>query len=100
MQTKVFGIWVNVPCEHGAGSCSYNVCTNKTALYPDLFENYNAEKKCPSIPPAVYSVSNLVMNIQKSVPSIVQGDFRMNIDFNSDYVGHIACLHLEGNLKS
>ncbi len=100
MQTKVFGIQINVPCEHGVGSCSYSVCTNKTTLYPDPFGNYNAEKKCPAIPPAIYSVSNLIMNIQKSIPSIVQGEFRMNIDFNSDYAGHIACLHLDANLKS
>jgi hypothetical protein len=100
MQTKIFGIWVNVPCEHNVGSCSYSVCTNKTALYPDLFGNYKAEKKCPSIPPAIYSVSNLVETVTKSVPSIVQGDFRMDINFDSSYAGHVGCLHLDGNLKS
>jgi hypothetical protein len=99
MQTKIWGIWVNVPCEHNVGSCSYSVCTNKTAIYPSLFGNSNAEKKCPPIPPAVYSISNLVETITKSVPAIVQGDFRMNIDFDSSYVGHIGCLHIEGNLK-
>jgi hypothetical protein len=99
MQTKVFGIWVNVPCEHGVGSCSYSVCTNTTALYPDIFGNSNAEKKCPAIPPATYSISNLVETITKSIPSIIQGEFRMNIDFNSKYAGHLACLHLDANLK-
>jgi hypothetical protein len=100
MQTKIFGIWVNVPCEHGVGSCSYSVCSNTTALYPYLFGNDNAEKKCPPVPPAIYSLVNLVMNIQKSIPSIAHGEFRMNIDFNSNYAGHIACLHLDANLKS
>lgn len=100
MQKNIWGIWVNVPCEHGAGSCSYSVCTNNTAVnHPGHSNNYDASKACPSVPPAVYSVSNLVMPITKSIPSIADGEFRMNIDFVSNYAGHLACLHLDVNLN-
>ena len=99
MQKKVVGIWINVPCDHGVGSCSYGVCSNTTGTHLEYFENVFAGKKCPSVPPATYSVSNLVMAIQKSIPSIADGEFRMNIDFVSNYAGHLACLHLDVNLN-
>jgi hypothetical protein len=100
METKVIDFWVKVLCEHNVGSCSYSVCSNKTEVYPQFFENYMASKQCPAVPPATYSVSNLVMDVTKSLPSILDGEFRMNIDFDSSYAGHIACLHLDVNLKS
>ncbi len=99
MQKNVWGIWINVPCDHGVGSCSYGVCTNKTGIHSESFENYDASKKCPPVPSAVYSVSNLVMAITKSIPSIADGEFRMNIDFVSDYAGHLGCLHLDVKLN-
>lgn len=99
METKIFGIWVSVPCEHNVGSCSYSVCTNKTSIYPDIFGDYNVEKKCSSVTPAIYSVSNLIDTITKSIPSIAQGEFRMDINFDSSYAGHIGCLHVDANLK-
>jgi len=58
------------------------------------------QKQCPVIPPAIYSVSNLVMDVTKSLPSILDGEFRMNIDFDSSYADHIGYLHLDVNLKS
>lgn len=100
MEKDVFGIWINVPCDHGVGSCSYSVCTNKTEIYPTLMENYTATKNCPAIPPAIYSVANLVMDITKSIPSIAEGNFRIDINFNSNYAGHLGCLHLGVSLKA
>jgi hypothetical protein len=99
MEKKIAGIYIKVPCEHGVGSCSYRVCTHKTAIYPEFFENYNASKKCPSIPPATYSVANLVVDVNKSLPSIADGEFRITINFNSNNAGHIGCLQLGVNLK-
>ena len=99
MQKKVAGFWISVPCDHDVGSCSYSICTNKTADYPELFPNANPPKKCPAIPVAVYSVADLVVDVKKSLPSIAQGDFHITIDFNSDYAGHLACLHLSLSLK-
>jgi hypothetical protein len=100
MQKKIAGIYIKVPCEHNVGSCSYSVCTNKTAVYPDFFGNYNASQKCPTIPPAIYSVSNLVVDVKKSLPSIADGEFKISIDFASDSAGHVGCLHLGVNLKN
>jgi len=100
MEKEIAGIYITVPCEHGVGSCSYSICSNKTEVYPQFFENYNASKTCPSIPPATYSVSNLVVDVTKSLPSIAEGAFRINIDFNSNNAGHLGCLHLDCNLKN
>ena len=97
MQKKVAGFWIKVPCDHDVGSCSYSICTNKTAVYAELFAN--PPKKCPAIPLAIYSVSDLVVDVKKSLPSIAEGEFHISIDLNSDYAGHLACLHLSLNLK-
>lgn len=99
MQKNVAGIYIKVPCEHNVGSCTYSVCTNKTEAYPGFFGNDNASKKCPSIPPATYSVSNLVVDITKSIPSIADGQFRITIDVLSNYAGHLGCVRLGVNLK-
>lgn len=99
MEKKIAGIYIKVPCDHDVGSCSYSVCTNTTSIYPELFQNANPSKKCPPILPAVYSVENLVMNITKKIPSIAEGDFRITINFDSNFAGHIGCLHLGITLK-
>ncbi|CAF1483526.1 unnamed protein product [Adineta steineri] len=100
MEKKVAGIYIKVPCEHDIGSCSYTICSNSTKIYPEFFKGYNGAKTCPSIPPATYSVSNLITDVKKSIPSIADGAFRITINFNSNHAGHLACLHLSVNLKS
>jgi len=100
MEKKVAGIYIKIPCDHDVGSCSYSICTNKTAVYPEFFENYNASKKCPEIPPATYAVSNLVVDVKKSIPSIAEGDFRISINFDSNNAGHLGCLHCDVSLKN
>lgn len=99
MEKKVAGIYIKVPCDHDVGSCSYTVCSNKTEVFPTFFGMYGASRKCPPIPPAIYSVANFVVDIKKSIPSIAEGDFRITINFNSN-VGHLGCLHLGVNLKA
>ena len=99
MEKNIAGIYIKVPCEHNVGSCTYGVCSNKTEIYPRMFENFGASKGCPAIPPATYAVSNLEMEISKSIPSIAEGSFRITIDFVSNYAGHLACLQLGVNLK-
>ncbi len=100
MEKRVTGFWIKIPCEHDVGSCSYSICTNKTEVYPALFENSTASKKCPPIPPATYSVSNLVVDVKKSIPFIAEGEFRITINFDSNNAGHLGCLQLGVNLKS
>lgn len=99
MEKYIAGFYVKIPCEHNVGSCSYSICSNQTEIHPKLLNNQYLSKKCPSVPPATYSVSNLVIDVKKSIPSIADGKFRMNIDFISNYDGHLGCLHLEVNLQ-
>ncbi len=61
--------------------------------------NSNSPKKCPSMPPATYSVSNLAMDFRKSIPSIVDGEFRITISSDSNNAGYLACLHVGVNLN-
>ena len=100
MQKDVLGIWVKVPCEHNVGSCTYGICSNSTITHPRLFNHELFSKKCPTIPPAIYSVSNLVYGVSKSIPSIADGSFRITVDFSSNFVCHVACLHLDLNLNA
>lgn len=99
MEKNVLGIWVKIPCEHDVGSCSYSICSNASMTYKTFFENVDVTKPCPSVPPAIYSVQSLVININKSIPALADGAFRMTIDFFSDFVGHLACLQLGINLR-
>ena len=100
MEKDIAGIYIKIPCEHNVGSCTYSVCSNKTEVYLSMFESFGASKLCPAVPPASYSVTNLVMDVSKSIPSIAEGSFRVTIDFVSNYAGHIACLQLGVNLKN
>ncbi|CAF1028089.1 unnamed protein product [Adineta ricciae] len=59
-------------------------------LPADIEAHVDMEKKhlheyCPSVPPATYSVSNLVMNVTKSIPSIAEA-------LGQD--GSIFCIHV------
>ena len=100
MEKNIAGIFIKVPCDHNVGSCTYrDICTNIPHALSIFSRINDVSKECPSIPPATYSVSNLVLNIAKSIPSIADGEFRMNIDFVSNYAGHLACLHLDVNLN-
>jgi ganglioside GM2 activator len=99
MEKNVIGLWIKVPCEHNVGSCTYrDICTNMNQVFPTFFETYDDPKKCPSIPPAIYSVSNLVMDVTKSLPSIADGEFRITIDLLSNSAGQLGCLQLDVNL--
>lgn len=49
---------------------------------------------CPAVPTADYTVSNLVEFINKTLPVKVKDAVQVNIDFNSNSAGHIACFHL------
>ena len=99
MEKKIAGFFIKVPCEGNVGSCTYrDLCTNMTQVFPKVLETYDASKKCPSIPPAIYSVSNLVMDVTKSLPSIADGEFRITIDFLSNIAGQLGCLQLDVNL--
>lgn len=99
MQKKVAGFWVKIPCEHGVGSCSYDFCTNKTQTYTSFFGGNAPAKKCPPIPPGFYSMSGVSVQVDKSIPSIAEGEFKINIDLHSSSAGHVTCIDLHLNLK-
>ena len=101
MHAKIFGKWVHIPCESGAGSCHYSLCTNKTETkYPSLSGDDNGGKKCPPLPPAVYSMSNYLQHFGKALPIRVSDKVKMDINLSSDYAGHIGCLHIEVDVKT
>lgn len=98
MSASIFGIWVHVPCEGSAGSCSYSLCTNKTETkYPNLFGD---RKRCPPLPPATYSISNFLQQFHSGLPISVSDTVKMDIDLTSDYAGHIGCVHIEVDVKT
>ena len=96
----VFGQWVPVPCTDNIGSCNYTLCSNKASHYLDWFGNNNTVEPCPLVPTADYAVSNLVQNINKSLPIKIQDAVQLNIDLNSNSAGHIGCVHLAFNVTS
>lgn len=101
MHAKIFGQWVHVPCESGAGSCSYTLCSDKAETkYPNLFEDDNGGKKCPALRPAVYSIANYLTHFKSGLPIRVSDTVKMDINLSSDSAGHIGCLHVEVDVKT
>jgi len=101
MQITVFDQWVYIPCQEGKiGSCNYTLCSNKISHYLDSFGNNITVEPCPAVPTAVYTISNLVENINKSIPLRTNDEIRLNIDLNSNSVGHIGCFHLDFNVTT
>ena len=101
MSARIFGTWVHVPCEGHAGSCSYSLCTNKTETkYPNFSGNDNGSKRCPPLPPAVYSIANYLQQFRGGLPISVSDTVKMDINLSSDYDGHIGCLHIEVDVKT
>lgn len=50
MKKKVFGVWVDIPCEHGFGSCQYSdFCTlwPYPKPCPDIYTQYGVPCSCP-----------------------------------------------------
>ena len=101
MHAKIFGQWVHVPCEGSAGSCSYNLCSDKIETkYPNLFGDDIGSKKCPALHPAVYSVANYLTQFKSGLPIKVSDTVKMDINLSSDYAGHIGCIHIEVDVKT
>ena len=100
MEKNIAGIFIKVPCDHNVGSCVYrDICTNVPHAL-SIFSGMDAlSKECPSIPPATYSVANLVLNIAKSIPSIAAGEFRITLDLLSNEVGQLGCVQVYVNLN-
>lgn len=100
MEKNIAGIFIKVPCEGNVGSCTYrDICTSISdalSIFPQVDD---VSRKCPSIPPATYSVSNLVLNIAKSIPSIANGEFRITLDLLSNAVGQLGCVQVYVNLN-
>ena len=93
MHAKILGEWVHVPCEGSAGSCSYNLCSNKTYLN-------ESPKRCPPLPPAIYSISNFLQQFHSGLPIKVSDQVKMDINIDSDYAGHIGCIHIQVDVKT
>ena len=93
MEKNIAGFYIKIPCEGNVGSCTYrDICRDGFELAPMLSGMNATGKPCPAIPPATYSVANLVMNIAKSLPSIADGGFRITVDFLSNSVGQLGCV--------
>ena len=99
MEKKVGSFYVKVPCVDNVGSCNYgNICAAWESACPKYFSKTGIPCTCP-IPPNTYSVSNAVIDVTSSLPSIIDGEFRVTADIGSGS-GHIGCLRLELTLKS
>lgn len=100
MQVTVFGQWVHVPCVDNIGSCNYTLCSDKISHYLDSFGNNITVAPCPAVPTADYTITNLVENINKSLPVKVKDAAQINIDLNSNSAGHIGCFHIDFNITA
>lgn len=100
MQVRVLGQWVPVPCVDNIGSCNYTLCSDKISSYRNSFGNNIIVEPCPAVPTADYTVSNLVENINKSLPIKIEDVVQVNIDLNSNSAGHIGCFHIDANITA
>lgn len=100
MLVSVFGQWVPVPCEDNIGSCNYTLCSNKISHHLNSFGTNITVEPCPAVPTADYTISNLVENINKSLPIKIKDAVQVNIDLNSNSAGHIGCFHLNVNITA
>jgi len=99
MEKKVAGFYVKVPCVDNVGSCTYgDLCKAWADACPKYFAKYGIPCQCP-IPANTYSIPDAVIGVTSSIPSILDGDFRITGDFGSNE-GHLGCLRLQITLKS
>ena len=98
MMALLLNKWIPVPCFDNIGSCNYTLCSNKISSYVDSSGNDITVEPCPSIPTAVYTVSNLVENINKSFSIEIKDAVQVKIDLNSNSAGHIGCFQLNVNI--
>lgn len=94
MRISIFDQWLNIPCENNFGSCNYTLCSKTMSHYVDSSGNNHTIGPCPAIPTADYSISNLVQNINKTIPIKTPVAVQLNIDLNSNSAGHIGCFNL------
>jgi len=97
MRISIFSQWLTIPCEGTFGSCNYTLCSDKISSYVDSLGNNHTIGPCPAIPTADYSISNLVQNINKTLPIKTADAVQLIIDLTSNAAGHIGCFNLVVN---
>ena len=65
-----------------------------------FFRDANAPKRCPALPPVTYSIANYLQQFKGKLPIHVSDEVKMDINLNSDYGGHIGCIHIQVDVKS
>jgi len=98
MEKKVAGFFVKVPCVDNVGSCTYgDLCKDWAENCPKYFAKYGIPCTCP-IPPNTYTIDNAVIDVKSSLPSIINGDYRLTGNLVSATAGHLACIQIIATL--
>ncbi|KAI1290381.1 hypothetical protein HDE_08055 [Halotydeus destructor] len=95
---------MKVPCMHGMGSCSYDICNQLLPKYNDIFCNKMGLCSCP-FEPQVYSGSNVPYNLPErggpAFAKIMQGNYVGNLTFYNKADGTVyGCMGMKFTIKS
>jgi len=97
MWKSIFGVWTDIPCVDGAGSCTYNdLCQfleqNVEPQCPEILSQYNISCECP------YQIGNYgfpPLNIPTINPGfswLTSGDFSIQGQVVDDSGNEVACV--------
>jgi hypothetical protein len=94
MQKKFLSFWINVPCQHNIGSCTYqDVCKYWTDACPFL-KIYDIPCNCP-LPAQTYTIPDTTLEATKPLPAGASGDYRIYANLLSGSAGELGCLYFE-----
>jgi len=106
---KELGVWVEIPCLDGVGSCDYNgadLCTMLANLHPDvrdILNRYGIPNMCP-IKPGTYGVPvNNPINAHIKDPGLswlTSGDLYVKVEIADTKGTQVGCLEVYFSLAS
>eukprot|EP01115_Flamella_aegyptia_P013964 TRINITY_DN76811_c0_g1_i1.p1 TRINITY_DN76811_c0_g1~~TRINITY_DN76811_c0_g1_i1.p1 ORF type:complete len:208 (-),score=96.63 TRINITY_DN76811_c0_g1_i1:39-662(-) len=104
IEKKIFGVWTEIPCVDGVGSCNYDdFCSlfDTTKPCDPIFNQYHLECKCP-FTAGDYSISPAI-SIETKNPNLswlTNGDFYAKGQLFDSNGNNVACYEAYASLAS
>ncbi len=99
LEKNITGRYIKIPCVDNIGSCTYTgICDAWAQVCPQYFSNYSVPCTCP-IPPKLYSIPDVSIEIDATLPTILAGEFRIAGTLNTGST-RIICLQAQISLST
>eukprot|EP01122_Echinamoeba_exundans_P006070 TRINITY_DN1638_c0_g2_i1.p1 TRINITY_DN1638_c0_g2~~TRINITY_DN1638_c0_g2_i1.p1 ORF type:complete len:216 (-),score=59.06 TRINITY_DN1638_c0_g2_i1:337-939(-) len=104
LQKKVFGAWVDIPCEDNVGSCTYSdpcamIASYSNTLCPAL-KPYNVPCQCP-FPATQFSAGPLSFFVKNpGINWLTNGDLRLTVAMTRTDGSNLGCFQVAVSISS